>query len=154
MTAAEHGRAHVEVAKDGPRSIVVGYDGSDPARSALAFSVGLARRNRAYLWVCFVGSLPALTGMAAQAAGSTVEALEDEYGDICCEVSSQLADYGLAGQCVRRDGEPAHALESLAQEARADMIVVGRSKSRAHTVLGSVAVHLVKHAGRPVVVVP
>ena len=56
--------------------------------------------------------------------------------------------------------EPAEAAHEpvfeigTAGEAKADAIFVGRSSSRVHQVLGSVAVRLVRHANRPIVVVP
>ncbi len=146
--------AHADVAKDGPSAIVVGYDGSDPARSAMAAALGLARRSQAYLYCVFVGMVPALTAATAQAAGPAEVSIRDEYDEICRDVHTYLAELGVAGECVRRNGEPAYAIEELAEQVQADLIVVGRSKSRAHAVIGSVAVHLVKHAGRPVVVVP
>ena len=143
-----------EIAKDGPATIVVGYDASDPARDAMAMALGLARRNQAYLWVCFRGHHADHVGRGggrrrSRDAGHPVRVRGDLPG-----VSGYLAEQGVPGQCVRRDGDPARALEKLAEEVQADMIVVGRSSGRTHAVIGSVAVALVKKAHRPVVVVP
>jgi nucleotide-binding universal stress UspA family protein len=146
--------ARREIAKDGPTAIVVGYDASDPARGAMAMALGLARRNQAYLWVCFVGAMPTMTGAAAAAAGPAAVSLASEYEEIRQAVHGYLAELGVPGTCIRRDGDPARELEKLAEEVQADLIVVGRSSGRTHAVVGSVAVALVKKAHRPVVVVP
>jgi nucleotide-binding universal stress UspA family protein len=53
---------------------------------------------------------------------------------------------------VHHRGEPAHGLETVAEERRADCIVVGRSHDGG--ALGSVAKSLINLAHRPVVVIP
>jgi hypothetical protein len=42
----------------------------------------------------------------------------------------------------------------IAEEAHADAIVVGRSASRRHAYAGSVTTRLIRHARRPILVVP
>ncbi|MGI8754232.1 MAG: universal stress protein [Acidimicrobiales bacterium] len=51
-------------------------------------------------------------------------------------------------------GDPATELARVADDVRADAIVVGRSSDSARHLLGSVPRRLVRHAGHPVIVVP
>jgi nucleotide-binding universal stress UspA family protein len=146
--------AGFEIGKDGLAAIVVGYDGSAPSRGALAFAAGVARRERATLHVCVVSVMPALTGAATQAAGPAAAALAEIFEELRADVTPVLRGLGVTHEVVRRNGDPARELEALADQVRADLLVVGRSRSRTHAVMGSVAVHLVRHAGRPVLVVP
>lgn len=143
-----------EFGTDGFTVVLVGYDGSEPARDAVAFASGIARRGPAHLHVCVVSSLPPLTGASLAVAGSIAAGWEETFGQLRDEVAPQLAQLGICVTFVRRQGEPVRELSTLADELRADLLVVGRSRSPAHAVLGSVAVGLAKRAHCPVVVVP
>ncbi|MGH3880700.1 MAG: universal stress protein [Actinophytocola sp.] len=140
-----HGR-DPEVSKDGLAVIVVGIDGSDRALHAAAWASGLARRERALLVLVYVEALgrPAYwspIGMAgaAEAAGEFVDELRRA-------ATSYLDPTGVRWELVHYRGDPAHGLEIVAEDRRADCIVVGRG--------GGVARSLVNDARRPVVVVP
>lgn len=143
-----------EIGKDGPSAIVVGFDGTAPSSDALAYAAGLARRERAHLLAVFVSPLQGgLTGLAATNAGLHVDdeplvrSLREEVED-CAEAS------GVGWTLVQRCGDAVQELEGMAEEHRADAIVVGRSASKKSQVLGSVTLRLIKHAKRPVIVVP
>jgi nucleotide-binding universal stress UspA family protein len=56
-------------------------------------------------------------------------------------------------EVVHHRGDAAHGLEAIAEELRADCIVIGRSHDGTGA-LGSVARTLINLATRPVVVVP
>lgn len=143
-----------ELGTDGFTVVVVGYDGSEAARDAVAFAAGIARRGPAHLHVCVVFCLPPLTGACLAAAGPIAAGWEEEFGQLRQEVAPQLAQLGIAATFIRRQGDPVRELVALADELRADLLVVGRSRSPAHAVLGSAAVGLAKRAHCPVVVVP
>lgn len=143
-----------EIGTDGLNAVVVGYDGTDPAQDALAFAAGLARRNRARLLVAYVIAFGAASGLAPSVAALREEAGREEAARIAGQVAAIARELGVEAECVVRHGEVARELEAYAEEQRADAIVVGRSGSRTHAVIGSVAVALVKHARRPVTVVP
>lgn len=142
-----------EIGKDGVGTIVVGYDGSPPSVHAAAWASGLARRERGLLVVVYVESLssPAywtpLSGAAATGVGEDfVRELREQAGPL-------LTERGVAWEVVLGQGEPAMVLEAVAEEHRADCIVVGKSRRRGG-LLGSVPKSLLSRASRPVVVVP
>lgn len=142
-----------EIGSDGVGCVVVGYDGTVPSRDALAFAAGTARRGAGRVIVVFVNAPLALGGLSA-AGSAMVEAGDEEAAVLRRGVEPALTDLGVRAEFVTRRGEPAREIEAVAQEQRADLIVVGRSSSRTHALLGSVAVQLVKHARRPITVVP
>lgn len=139
-------RGDFETGKDGLAVIVVGIDGSDRALHAAAWAGGLARRERALLILVYVEALagpaywsPIGMATAAEAACAFVEELRRT-------AAAYLDQAGVRWELVHYRGDPAHGLEAVAEERRADCIVVGRG--------GGVARTLVNEAHRPVVVVP
>lgn len=143
-----------EIGTDGISSVVVGFDGTVPARDALAFAIGIARRSPGRLIVVYVIQPSAIGGFSAPAAVAARQTALEEAATLGQEVSEGAALLGVAAAVVVREGDPAREIEAVADNAQADLIVVGRSHARAHAVMGSVAVALVKHAQRPVCVVP
>lgn len=139
-------RGDFEIGKDGIAVIVVGVDGSARALHAAAWASGLARRERAHLVLVYVEALagpaywsPLGMATAAEAAGEIVEELRRAASDY-------LDQTGVQWELVHYRGDPAHGLEAVAEDRRADCIVVGRG--------GGVTRSLVNDARRPVVVVP
>lgn len=126
--------------------IVVGVDGGARALHAAAWASGLARRERAHLVLVYVEALagpaywsPLGMATAAEAAGEIVEELRRAAADY-------LDQTGVQWELVHYRGDPAHGLEAVAEDRRADCIVVGRG--------GGVTRSLVNDARRPIVVVP
>ena len=143
-----------EIGTDGVSAVVVGFDGTDPSRDALAFAAGVARRNGGRLIVVYVIHPGVMTGMSPQAAGVVHSSAIEESENLRAEIVPMLAGLGVHPGFVVREGDVAREIETVAAAEHADAIVVGRSASRAHAVMGSVALALVKHAQRPVCVVP
>ncbi len=137
-----------EIAKDGIVGLVVGYDESPPSRDALAFGAGVARRNGAWLIVASITTIPAASSIAVVSVPLT--ALETPEPDIM----ASLAELGVRAEFRQATGDVATELERIAEEAHADGIVVGRSASRRHAYAGSVTTRLIRHAVRPILVVP
>lgn len=142
-----------EIGKDGVGAVVLGYDGSPPSVHAAAWAAGLARRERGVLIIVYVEALsspaywtPLSSAAATEAGVEYVRELRDEAGPL-------LDERGIAWEMLYGQGEPAKVLESIAEERRADCIVVGRARHRGG-LLGSVPKSLLAHATRPVVVVP
>lgn len=140
-----------EIGKDGLAVIVVGFDGSDPSINASAWAAGLARREHAKLVLTYVEPLtsswsPVIAAGAAAAGLAFVE-------EIHKNAEHYLQPQGIRYEIVHHRGEPAHGLEAVAAEVRADCIVVGRSDTGGGA-LGSVAKSLINLATRPVVVIP
>ena len=139
-------RGDFETGKDGLAVIVVGVDGGDRALHAAAWASGLARRERAHLILVYVEAVagpaywsPFGMATAAEAASALVQELRRS-------AATYLDPAGVRWELVHYRGDPAHGLEAVAEDRRADCIVVGRG--------GGVARSLVNEARRPVVVVP
>lgn len=139
---------------EGP-TIVVGYDGSDPSRSALrraarrALPDGLVVVVHAYdLPPDLLGS-PDYGGLLAsrQAHGrALLEALPMEGADELLDVEYETELIG---------GHPAEAIVNVARVRDADEIVIGaRGHGRVRALLGSVSLDVLHHADRPVTVIP
>lgn len=152
------GAGDFEYVGDGPGVILVGLDasqiGAPGAQSSLhaaAYATGLARRQGARLLAVWVR--PSLAYSDTMAA--TTDALGRQRREAATEAEDTVAwaadHYGIPkASLVIRDGDPFEELTSVAEEVRADAIVVGSSAQR----LGSLAVRLVKDARWPVTVVP
>ncbi|MFG2071821.1 Nucleotide-binding universal stress protein, UspA family [Nonomuraea maritima] len=137
---------HFEIGKDGARLLVVGYDGSEPSRNALAYAAGLARRDDAALLVAFVEAL--ITPTLWFLAGSPI--IPDSAVDLRDDLRTELVGWPVPWAFVNVRGDTARQLEALAEAYKADAIIVGRSRSSWH----SVAARLAKRARRTVLVVP
>jgi nucleotide-binding universal stress UspA family protein len=140
---------------NGRPRIVVGYDGSEPARRAVSYAAARAG-NTGKVWIvhCY-GPPPDWLGAPNyqrlledhQARGKAIlDALLLEGGDDLVDV-----DYELE----LLDGKPAEAVTKTAQVRDADEIVLGsRGFGRVRAALGSVSQETLHLADRPVVVIP
>jgi nucleotide-binding universal stress UspA family protein len=143
-----------ELGTDGPSLILVAVDGSDTSMRAGAYAAGLARRQGARLAVIFVktvGSLAQTVPGAVPAMDDANRGVADELRDLVTQQSQRL---GLQADFHEREGNPFTELVSLADELRADAVVVGASMQAGHRFIGSLALHLVRAAKWPVTVVP
>lgn len=146
-----------ELGTDGPRSIMVGVDGSRTSMRAASYAAGLARRQGSRLVVVYVASVATWASMAPMAAGGgsaiqeTLAAIADE---IRGGIRERVDELGVSVQFVVRSGDPYSALKQAATEAQADLVVVGASTSTGHRIVGSLAGRLVRAGSWPVTVVP
>lgn len=147
------GEAGFEIGKDGSTVIVVGVDGSPPAMHAAAWAGGLARRERAKLVLVYVEPITTPGYWTAMGMAGSTEAATAFLDELRQEAATYLDHAGIGWEFVHYRGDPAHGLETIAEERRADCIVVGRSRYNGGLV-GSVPKMLIKDAKRPVVVVP
>ena len=134
--------------------IVAGYDGSGPARNALAYAAGMARRLGRPLLIVYVANpgvyCEPLTGQVVGLARDA-ESLERW---LLTELD-QVADPGELEVHVRtRRGSAARELAAIATEFSADALVIGAPRHFWHHLAGSVPSWLAKHARCPVIVVP
>ena len=136
--------------------IVVGLDGSRTSWRAASYANGLARRQRSRVTVVYVVSPGALAAMTADSAGMIVMAeVREEVGAELREQVERLADErGVETDFLVVHGDPLTELRRVAQQVRADAIVVGASERAGHRFVGSLAARLVKAARWPVTVVP
>ena len=151
----EHGE--FELGTDGPSAILVGVDDSVTGLRAAAYAAGLARRQRARVLMVYVAPI---SGVAlASSAGPAVLAAENEAHDEIAKELAERADLtarelGISVTFTHAHGDAYQQITRIAEETRADAIVVGASLSAGHRLLGSLAIRLVRAGKWPVTVVP
>jgi nucleotide-binding universal stress UspA family protein len=156
VTDAEGGA--FELATDGPMVILVGVDDSVTSLRAGAYAAGLARRQGARLVVVYVEQPSALYSAAAGAGAAVIaeqeRAFRETAEDLRRRVEEAGIDRGVPTTFIVAAGDPYHELRRVADEVRADAVVVGASTKAGHRWIGSLAVRLVKAGRWPVTVVP
>lgn len=143
-----------ELGTDGPTLIMVGVDGSDSSMRAAAYAAGLARRQNAELAIVFVHSVGAFAKSVPGALPAMEEANRTLAAQLRTEIEIQAPRLGVEVTLHERDGSPLNEIVALADELRADAVVVGASTQAGHRFVGSLALHLVRAAKWPVTVVP
>jgi nucleotide-binding universal stress UspA family protein len=143
-----------EFGTDGPSLILVGVDGSRTSLRAAAYAGGLARRQGCRLLAVYVSKAPPGASMAP--GGAAV--INETFGQIADELKqlmlSRTAETGIAAEFRAVHGDPMAELTKIADEMRADALVVGASEHLGHRVVGSLAARLVRAGKWPVTVVP
>lgn len=141
------------------RTILVGSDFSEEADRALSWAVDLAQRMGAAIEVAHVNAAQAV--VLPPPIDVLPVALTAPSGDeaatapLAARVAS-VAQRGIPVSSWIGEGDPAIALKERADELGASLVVVGSrgSSGLAHVLLGSVAERVIRHATRPVLVVP
>jgi nucleotide-binding universal stress UspA family protein len=143
-----------ELGTDGPLVIVVGVDGSPTSLHAAAYAAGLSRRQHAHLVVVHVGTGPGMAELVPGAAGTIAETRQLVVDDLRRQVQEGARYVGVTAEFVAAYGDPFAELSRIADELRADAVVVGTSTRAGHRLVGSLAVRLVRAGRWPVTVVP
>jgi nucleotide-binding universal stress UspA family protein len=147
-----------ELGTDGPMVILAGIDDSVTSLRAGAYAVGLARRQGARLVCVYVEQPSALYGATAGAGAAVMAEQERAFTETAADLKRRIeegaADRGVRITFVVAAGDPYHELRRVADEVRADAVVVGASTKAGHRLVGSLAVRLVKAGRWPVTVVP
>jgi len=144
-----------EYGKDGPRSILVGVDGTETSVNAFVYAAGVARRQCADLQVVYVwpyqGSALDIAGYSASAMQQAAEETLEQVRVLAAQAHREL---GISITIEVRHGEPSQQLLEAAKAVRADQIVIGASSKMAHRFIGSVGVKMFRHGHTPITVVP
>jgi nucleotide-binding universal stress UspA family protein len=147
-----------ELGTDGPMVILVGVDDSVTSLRAGAYAAGLARRQGARLVLLYVEQPTVVYGAAAGAGAGAVAEQERAHSEIAADLRRQAEEgagrLGVPVTFIVAAGDPYHELRRVADEVRADAVVVGASTKAGHRLVGSLAVRLVKAGRWPVTVVP
>lgn len=141
--------------------IVVGVDGSEQADFAVQWAVRMAGGMGSEVIAVFAISPPVYFDAGLGYAPSVVlpqldsdwrAAVKEEFETKWCK---RLKDSGAQYTTVMEDGRPASVIAKVADEAGADVIVVGRRGRGgvAELLLGSVSHELVLHSKRPVLII-
>ena len=137
------------------RRIVVGVDGSAPAKAALAWAVRQAQLTGAAVEAIIAWEYPATYGYSMPAAPEINYNFEEVAAEVVANAIAEACGQGEPVKINSRvvEGNAAQAL--LDASAGAELLVVG---SRGHggfveALLGSVGQHCVHHATCPVVVI-
>jgi nucleotide-binding universal stress UspA family protein len=123
-------------------NIVVGYDGSEPARRALERAAALAGPGDTItvVGVFELRAEPVLTEGAKLDPSDWLRTRQNLE-----EAKAWLAERGIDADVVLGQGDPADAILKAAKERGADLIIVGhKGHSPLHMLLGSVS-HKVAH---------
>jgi nucleotide-binding universal stress UspA family protein len=138
---------------------LVGFDGSEPARHALAAASRLLSTRKGEIRVVFVAHHDLSAGVIPSAPELDWQLFDDESDWLRGEAAAHL-DSATQWSFEYRYGAVAHELIAAAQEAanRWDhpqvVIVVGSPGHRIHHIAGSVPSALVRHAGFAVIAAP
>lgn len=140
--------------------IVVGYDGSDSAKAALAFATNLARAQGGSIVVAHVlewspYSFLTPTELEERHKRRGEELARAEAAILKPAVDS-LKDSGIEISTALKYGHTAATLGTIAKDEGADQIVIGRNgePGLSSRVFGSVAISLAQGAPVPVTIVP
>jgi nucleotide-binding universal stress UspA family protein len=149
------GESEFELGTDGPATLVVGLDGSDTAWRALHYAVGQARRQGSRVVAVYAQHTPTFVGAQMGSAVAATEEADAAYREeLRGQVEALGREHGVPTQLVLVFADPVLALAKVADEVRADAIVVGASEQAGHRLFGSVAVRIVRAGNWPVTVVP
>jgi nucleotide-binding universal stress UspA family protein len=151
------GEGQFELGTDGPKTILVGVDDSTTSLRAASYAAGLARRQGASVTVVYVApvaSLAAATPGGADIAAARHQAFGQVAADIRQRCEDGSRDLGIPITFIAAEGDPFTELRRIADEIRADAVVVGASAHAGHRLVGSLAVRLVRAGRWPVTVVP
>ena len=142
------------------KHILVGVDGSEGSRKALAFAQDLASQAGARLTLLAVLELPTVLPFAPMESYAVLpnEHQNEEYMRRLREELDRAAVPGIPPERIDRrveTGRPAEVLCKQAEALGADLLVVGArgAGTVARLLVGSVSDRVVHHARRPVTVV-
>jgi nucleotide-binding universal stress UspA family protein len=142
------------------RSIVVGTDGSDTARTAVGAAVDLAKLTGATLHL--VSAYEPVSGQRlrheARAAPADLQWMvnpRDQVDATLAEAAERARAGDVEAQTFAREGDPADAILDVAEELGADLIVVGNKgmTGARRFLLGSVPNRVSHHAPCAVMII-
>ena len=142
------------------RSIVVGTDGSDTAKKAVAAAVDLAREIGATLDIVSAYE-PVPQSRLREESRQAPEDLQwminprEDVEATLSDAAEQIDESGVKVETFAREGDPADAILDVAEERGADLIVVGNKgmTGAKRFLLGSVPNKVSHHAPCSVLII-
>ena len=137
------------------QQLLVGYDGSEGAKTALECAVSMAEEYEADITALWVRSpLPRYSESLSELKSEN-EAAEEYYKERCSEVLRVAKRHGVDIRCKSSRGHPAKTILRFADEGGYDLIVVGHSDHSElwGRLLGDTADRIADHAHCSVLIV-
>ena len=142
------------------RSIVVGTDGSDTARKAVDKAIELARSLDAQVWLVSAYEPVPITRLREEARQAPADLQwmvnpREEVDATLSDAADLVRAAGVDCATYARQGDPADALLDVAEEQRADLIIVGNKgmTGARRFLLGSVPNKVSHHAPCSVLII-
>ncbi len=137
------------------KNILVATDGSEYSQSAVRYAIKLAKECNAKLTAIYVINVRGEFGLFRALFKNADKVLENEAKKILFQVKDLGEKHGVKVDVVFRKGIPSNEILKLAEEIKADLIVMGsRGLSGIERVLvGSVTEKVIANAKCPVLVV-
>jgi nucleotide-binding universal stress UspA family protein len=130
------------------KNILVAFDGGEPARKALDTGIELTKR--------FGGTLGVVSVIPYHPGRSPIDPWDDPavHDAQLAEAREIVARQGVTAEILEPAGDPAQAIERVAEAGGYDTIVVGSRGlgSMARLLQGSVSEHVATHASATVIV--
>lgn len=130
------------------KRILLAYDATPPARRALDMAVDLAKR--------YVAPISVVSVIPIHAGRAPIDPWDDPqaHAHQLAEAHRLIADQGLEAEMLEPAGEPAQAIERVAEAGGFDCIVIGSRGLGAvgRFLQGSVSEHVATHARATVVI--
>jgi nucleotide-binding universal stress UspA family protein len=135
-----------------PGDVILGYDGSEGSKKALAAAIELADALQRKLVIAYAYEVSALGGEVQDLAN----ALRENGEGVTAEAAAAAKDAGLDPETTVLSGDRAESLARLAADRGAGMLVIGSrgEGTLKGLILGSVAHKLLHLSPAPVLVVP
>jgi nucleotide-binding universal stress UspA family protein len=136
-------------------TIVLALDGSDGAKRAIPFAVGLAQESKAGIVIAHIDERMGTRGQAP--IDIEEERIQAEIQTLVKELAAEGIEARIEiGEMASRGAEIAHAIADIAEKSKADLIVTG---TRGHSEIaglfvGSVVQRLLHFSNQPVLAVP
>jgi nucleotide-binding universal stress UspA family protein len=106
------------------------------------------------VYVAPVASLATAGPAGADLAAARHQAFSQAADDLRRRAEEVSRELGISVTFIAAEGDPFTELRRIADETRADAVVVGASAHAGHRLVGSLAVRLVRAGRWPVTVVP
>ncbi len=141
------------------RSILIATDGSENVKNAVNWGIGLAKANNSKVKALYV--VPPAGVAVAMRGEMWAKALEDHLMEQGKRATGYVVDIGNkegveVEPVIIGEKTPADGIVDFAAENNIDLIVMGTLglTGLTHILLGSVAENVVRHAKKPVLVIP
>src|SRR3954447_17753534 len=116
-----------ELGTDGPSLILVAVNGSESSMRAGAYAAGLARRQGARMACLYVAEISGMAAAVPAAVGALIQLHDNVARELRAQVAARGPALGVDVTFVERTGDPYTEIVRLADELRADAVVVGSS---------------------------